>query len=345
MHSSLSSNLVGCCWHQCDWERLILWLLLLQWRRRESAWLVLLTQQVSFSFLFLQTHNFHKTLFFSVVLNQSRQKCRLGASSSSRMEGVEPAVNEGDMKSVLVEMIASVNFSSKRQLDSFNLYDNSATSQSIIFGPGGQTLLIGIYCLIFILGLISNAAMIWVILGKSFNYSSFWVLYEGHLDALDHWLFASSLCIKWGHVINAFSGRKQNRNPRNMYIANLSIAGIVMTLFCIPPTLLQILFGGWWHLGVVACKLVPVIQGKCFFCQYKHTTQKWEMERRKKGFSKFMSLENFLPPLSSSTFYYGTEQALDVKLPVLAQEIAVLRALFWKHMNLPPFTHLAISAV
>ena len=59
-----------------------------------------------------------------------------------------------------------------------------------------------------------------------------------------------------------YTGRRQNRNPRNMYIANLSISGIIMTLFCVPPTLLQILYGGWWHLGVVACKLVPVIQGE-----------------------------------------------------------------------------------
>ncbi len=47
-----------------------------------------------------------------------------------------------------------------------------------------------------------------------------------------------------------------------MYIANLSISGIIMTIFCVPPTLLQVLYGGWWLLGSVACKLVPVTQGE-----------------------------------------------------------------------------------
>ena len=46
-----------------------------------------------------------------------------------------------------------------------------------------------------------------------------------------------------------------------MYIVNLSVSGIIMTLFCVPPTFLQVLYGGWWHLGVVACKLVPLMQG------------------------------------------------------------------------------------
>jgi hypothetical protein len=55
-----------------------------------------------------------------------------------------------------------------------------------------------------------------------------------------------------------------------MYIANLSISGIVMTLFCIPPTALQILYGGWWHMGLVACKLVPVIQGQQKTCMRRH---------------------------------------------------------------------------
>ena len=47
-----------------------------------------------------------------------------------------------------------------------------------------------------------------------------------------------------------------------MFIANLCLSGLTMTLFCIPPTFMQIIYGGWWHLGLVACKLVPAIQGK-----------------------------------------------------------------------------------
>ena len=47
-----------------------------------------------------------------------------------------------------------------------------------------------------------------------------------------------------------------------MFIANLCLSGLAMTLLCIPPTFMQILYGGWWHLGLVACKLVPAIQGR-----------------------------------------------------------------------------------
>ena len=45
-----------------------------------------------------------------------------------------------DAKSVIVDMIASVNFSSKRQLDSLNLHEatNRMTTQDIIFDAGGQ---------------------------------------------------------------------------------------------------------------------------------------------------------------------------------------------------------------
>ena len=64
-------------------------------------------------------------------------------------------------------------------------------------------------------------------------------------------------------ISNFFSGRPKNRTPRNMFIANLCLSGLAMTLFCIPPTFMQILYGGWWHLGLVACKLVPAIQGRC----------------------------------------------------------------------------------
>ncbi len=64
------------------------------------------------------------------------------------------------------------------------------------------------------------------------------------------------------HIIFIFAARPGNRNPRHMYIVNLASSGIVMSMVCVPPTLLQILYGGWWHLGLFACKLVPAIQGK-----------------------------------------------------------------------------------
>ena len=56
-------------------------------------------------------------------------------------------------------------------------------------------------------------------------------------------------------------GKKAHRNPRNLYILNLGISGILTCLVCLPPTLSQCLHGGKWFLGLVACKVVPTIQG------------------------------------------------------------------------------------
>ena len=47
-----------------------------------------------------------------------------------------------------------------------------------------------------------------------------------------------------------------------MYIVNLAASGILISGVCVTPTLLQILYGGMWYLGLFACKLVPAIQGK-----------------------------------------------------------------------------------
>jgi hypothetical protein len=47
-----------------------------------------------------------------------------------------------------------------------------------------------------------------------------------------------------------------------MYIVNLASSGIAISVVCVTPTLFQILYGGWWHLGLFACKLVPAVQGK-----------------------------------------------------------------------------------
>ncbi|CAB4065148.1 NPFR [Lepeophtheirus salmonis] len=63
------------------------------------------------------------------------------------------------------------------------------------------------------------------------------------------------------HLIYVILLSRETRNPRNVYILNLAVSGIIMSVFCVPPTLLQILYGGVWHMGVIACKLVPVIQG------------------------------------------------------------------------------------
>ena len=62
-------------------------------------------------------------------------------------------------------------------------------------------------------------------------------------------------------LIGMFSGKKAHRTPKNLYILNLGISGISTCIICIPPTLTQCLYGGKWFLGLVACKLVPTMQG------------------------------------------------------------------------------------
>lgn len=48
--------------------------------------------------------------------------------------------------------------------------------------------------------------------------------------------------------------------PRNLYIVNLAIADIALCLVCMPFTLVSLLRRRW-TLGVVLCKMVPVVQG------------------------------------------------------------------------------------
>ena len=57
------------------------------------------------------------------------------------------------------------------------------------------------------------------------------------------------------------AGSPVHRTAKNIYILNLSISGISTALVCIPPTLIQCLYGGKWYLGLLACKLVPTMQG------------------------------------------------------------------------------------
>ena len=60
-----------------------------------------------------------------------------------------------------------------------------------------------------------------------------------------------------------FTGKRAHRNPRNLFVLNLVISGLLTSVLCLPPTLLQCLRTGQWSLGVAACKIVPAIQGEC----------------------------------------------------------------------------------
>ena len=67
--------------------------------------------------------------------------------------------------------------------------------------------------------------------------------------------------ILFASVKNICAGKKAHRTPKNLYILNLGVSGIATSVICIPPTLIQCLYGGKWYLGLVACKLVPTMQG------------------------------------------------------------------------------------
>ncbi|XP_054263884.1 neuropeptide F receptor-like [Macrosteles quadrilineatus] len=54
--------------------------------------------------------------------------------------------------------------------------------------------------------------------------------------------------------------RPQMHTPRNLYIVNLTISDMTLCLICMPFTLVSIL-RRQWSLGLILCKLVPVIQG------------------------------------------------------------------------------------
>ena len=57
-------------------------------------------------------------------------------------------------------------------------------------------------------------------------------------------------------------GRRAHRNPRNLFILNLAVSGLLTVTVTLPPTLSQCLSAGRWFLGLTACKVVPTIQGQ-----------------------------------------------------------------------------------
>jgi len=144
-------------------------------------------------------------------------------TSEKVLEKPKPKMNN----STILEKSASINpgFSAQNNsalLNFIELFNQNTQppKQEFIFESGEEYLLITFYILILLLGLIFNAAIIWVILA-----------------------------------------RPNNRNPRNMYTVNLAFSGILVGVFCVPTTMDTILYGGWWHFGFFACKLVPAIQG------------------------------------------------------------------------------------
>ncbi|CAG7817562.1 unnamed protein product, partial [Allacma fusca] len=58
--------------------------------------------------------------------------------------------------------------------------------------------------------------------------------------------------------------RAQMRTPRNFYVVNLTVSDITLCLISMPFTLINFI-QMQWKLGVVLCKLVPVVQGTNIF--------------------------------------------------------------------------------
>lgn len=49
-------------------------------------------------------------------------------------------------------------------------------------------------------------------------------------------------------------------SPRNLYIVNLAVADLLLCIICMPFTLFSLLKRRW-TLGIVLCKMVPIVQG------------------------------------------------------------------------------------
>lgn len=49
------------------------------------------------------------------------------------------------------------------------------------------------------------------------------------------------------------------RTVRNMFIMNLAISDLIMCIFCMPLTLVQLLLKNWM-LGDFMCRVVPFLQ-------------------------------------------------------------------------------------
>lgn len=78
--------------------------------------------------------------------------------------------------------------------------------------------------------------------------------------------------MSWGIIANALlcfivarqCTRKTVTNngpsPRNLYIVNLAIADLLLCIICMPFTLFSLLKRRW-TMGIVLCKMVPIVQG------------------------------------------------------------------------------------
>ena len=65
-----------------------------------------------------------------------------------------------------------------------------------------------------------------------------------------------------GERLRCTLGQRAHRNPRNLFILNLALSGLLTSTLSLPPTLTTCLTGGRWFLGLTACKLVPTLQGR-----------------------------------------------------------------------------------
>lgn len=93
-----------------------------------------------------------------------------------------------------------------------------------VFSPTTELALISVYALIAAIGFLSNAFILFVIL----------------------------------------SSRKLLSNPSSLLLVNLMFSDIVMSLFCIPFTLIWFIRRSW-SLGSTMCKVVPFLQGLSIF--------------------------------------------------------------------------------
>lgn len=95
-----------------------------------------------------------------------------------------------------------------------------------VFSPEVELALIVVYAIIITCGLITNGLLCFIVIRQ---------------------------CTRKSITNNGPS-------PRNLYIVNLAVADLLLCIVCMPFTLFSLLKRKW-TLGLMMCKLVPIIQG------------------------------------------------------------------------------------
>lgn len=88
-------------------------------------------------------------------------------------------------------------------------------------------------------------------------------LSSAYFQAAVHFLYISIICIAFlgnGVVCHIVLSKPRMRTVTNLFIANLALGDILMTIFCVPFSFFSILVLAYWPFGQVMCHLVNYSQ-------------------------------------------------------------------------------------